>query len=661
MPTGTDIMKNRHPDPRGRQEKKTPESDYGHLQPGAPPPSAFQPPPPPGSGLGSPMPQPSVAGFNVTPNNTNMQSPLFVPDFAQNDSRNLGAMQRSNSMSPNASQTTRVARGGGGAGMGGARIAGGGMGADDPTAGGARVKSVGAAAPLPRAVHAPGTGQALANGVMTPEQAAHQSQMLTQGPQVDQASYDQAQQLFAQLAPNVQAWVVQQVQLAEQQGMDQATALVQIIASLQQQQPQQAPQRAPPQQAPQGFPQQQPFSVGQQGFPPQQAPQQAPPQAHGFPQAPQAPQQGFVVQPTPGAQPQQPTRPSGPPLPGRPGSLYEPGVRAGQPAATGGEFPRRPESGVGNEMRPPVGRGNRVTAGSQAPTTRQSDPATRRGLIVREVEPRITKEQADELRGATSTAPMPAAAPVEPADVEAWVSVFRRPQLTAHQLRALDEQSMPPQATWAYVDAGGIPLDEQALASVPQSRNNMNRGPWPRFTLALQATTKFVAILDDDAIPASKWIENCTQICEEHDVIIAVSGGIYTQDQWDQLYVIGPLNPNEQTTRVDIGRQGWFMRTDTLWKIMQQRPLHQNSVTGWDVHIAAMAQANNIPIVVLPYNVDTAGSVSMPADDEHNLSNALNSTQLRQGVYEAYRHAGWMPGVVEDAQEQQAQEPPQEG
>ncbi len=669
MPTGTDIMKNRHPDPRGKQEKREPESgtplqptDYGQMMPNAVPGVGAAPPASdygqlqPGAPMGSAMPQPSVARISVSPQTAGMESPLFVPDYAQNESRNLGAMSKSNSMSPNASQTTRVARGGGGAGMGGARHAGG-MGVDDPTAARPRVKSVGAAAPIPRAVHAPGTGQALANGAMTPEQAAAQSNMITgvaqpqmADPQADQA-FQQAMAQFEQLPPNLQQWVVQQVQQLEQQGVPQQMGLPQAIMALQQQA--QAPQQAqqPPQQVPQQPMPQQPQQVV---FPPQQAqqPQQAPAQPFsvGQPAAPPA----FQAQPTPGMQPAQApqqARPSGPPLPGRPGSLYEPGVHTGQPAATGGEFPRRPTSGVGNEMRPPVGRGNRVTQGGQAPTTRQSDPATRRGLIVREVESRLTREQADELRGTTAPAPAPTPAALEPADVEAWITVFRRPALTAHQLRALDEQSKPPQATWAYVDHGGIPLDEQALAAVPQSRNNINRGPWPRFMLAMQATTKFVAILDDDVVPGSQWIEQCTKLCEQHDVIISVSGVIYTEDRWDAVYEIGPLNPNEQTARVDAGRQGWFMRTDTLWKLMQSRPLSQNSNTGWDIHIAAMAKAHDIPMIVLPYTAETAGSVVMPADDEHSLSNALNSATLRDTVYRAYRAEGWTPGVVEDAQQ----------
>lgn len=574
-----------------------------------------------------------------------MAGPMFAPPFAQNASRNLQGIPQTPQQSPAAGRTMRIAGGGTQPGMGGARVQGGATGeGTDPTQGGARVKSV-PQPPIPRAGVPQGYAAALATGQITPQQILEQQQAEQAAQQqAEQAAQQQAEAIYQVLLELANRGALQIDEAGaehlafhpEQLPLELQQWLAAYFAGQVQLPPVAAapiPQAAPAAQVPAA-------SVGRMG-----TPLGAPTAPFGAPMTPQA---------VPQARPATPTLPQVAPSVPQPavpaGHVGVPAVHQAQPPSTSGTYPQRPRAGVGQVAGAEIRRGARVR--EEGPRTAQQ----RRGLQVRVVEPKITDGRPAPSPGAdpAAAAAVPQAQRAEtPDDVTVWLTVFRRPQLTRPQVAALENQTIPPAITWAIVNQGGVPLDEEVLGPLPQMRSNQNMGAWIRFFQAATVTrTPYVAILDDDVIPAPRWIEAALELCRQGNdrVVVAAFGATYTEDHPEARYVYG-AGGNEmpqEPTRVDVGVGGWFMSTDLLREIMDRFPSAYNVVTGWDLHVAARAQVLEVPVVVLPVNTDTAGSTTPPVEDESSLSNAGGAEEWRAEVYRAYREAGFVPAVVDE-------------
>lgn len=125
---------------------------------------------------------------------------------------------------------------------------------------------------------------------------------------------------------------------------------------------------------------------------------------------------------------------------------------------------------------------------------------------------------------------------------------------------------------------------------------NTNFGTWGRFTAALNAKTKYIAIIDDDTIPGSKWIENCLNTISKHDGILTARGIIFDQ-MFERSYPspqsykpYGWCNPNPETLRVDMGCQSWFFEKNILRAFWAEMPETNPMNYGEDTHISYVAQ-----------------------------------------------------------------------
>lgn len=271
----------------------------------------------------------------------------------------------------------------------------------------------------------------------------------------------------------------------------------------------------------------------------------------------------------------------------------------------------------------------------------------------------------------------PAASAAERADVTVILTCFERPQMYRQQLDALRNQTMQPAVTMAWVNTGSVPQDERAMSAgeVVVIRSNVNMGPWVRFTMAREARTKYVCILDDDTIPGRGWIQACIERLEqaEADAIeagdeedpgtycIAAAGEVFRSDDPKNRYYIGPQSPRDEEMEVDIGRQGWFFRRDMIQAFLNY-PRQGDGTIGWGLHFAAALQMLGVLTVVLPYEYENkeAWGMLQPASMENSLSSKLQAQAQAQGgksleymraeIYQAYRHVGWAPLVVLDAE-----------
>lgn len=254
-----------------------------------------------------------------------------------------------------------------------------------------------------------------------------------------------------------------------------------------------------------------------------------------------------------------------------------------------------------------------------------------------------------------------ARAQAEAVDLTVFITCYRRPHLLRPQVAALQSSSAQPQAVVAWVNgAGQLQLDESVLDQVATVMSPVNWGAWSRFMFALEATTEYVLILDDDCIPGPEWMKTALEAMKDAPGVYAALGGYFTEDDPASLAVIGPGQPvdgHDGLLPVDVGIGGWLLKREWLWELAQ-RPLARGLTTGWDIHISAVMQANGIPTYVLPYgdeHQDIWGSTLPLQQDGLRTSEA--AAQERATAYTAYRNGGWKLQVEIEADAEAAGQP----
>lgn len=257
----------------------------------------------------------------------------------------------------------------------------------------------------------------------------------------------------------------------------------------------------------------------------------------------------------------------------------------------------------------------------------------------------------------------PSAAPR--ANVTVLLSSFERPQFLRTQVDTILAQTVQPAQMMIWQNPGAVPPDDHTLNGLASViiRSNANLGPWFRFTLALEAPTEYVCILDDDTIPGPQWLEQAMKRLEDAAaegklLCIASAGKIFRSDDATDFVTIGPEYPQPEEKEVDIGQNGWIFHKSLLW-MFAANPVLGDRRIGWDLHLAASLQREDIPTVVLPYPPGDRGSWGMvrQADNETSLSRKLDAMAesggqtaefLRKQLYSMYRDSGWEPQVVRE-------------
>ena len=85
-----------------------------------------------------------------------------------------------------------------------------------------------------------------------------------------------------------------------------------------------------------------------------------------------------------------------------------------------------------------------------------------------------------------------------------------------------------------------------------------------RFTLPLLVDTEYIAILDDDIIPGSKYIENCIRVVTSYNSLCGSMGEIVGSSS--KMHITVP----ERDIQVDYAMQSWVFRREwinALWQV----------------------------------------------------------------------------------------------
>jgi glycosyltransferase involved in cell wall biosynthesis len=201
------------------------------------------------------------------------------------------------------------------------------------------------------------------------------------------------------------------------------------------------------------------------------------------------------------------------------------------------------------------------------------------------------------------------------------MSGFKRPHTLRQQFDAIKNQTYKDIEIilWVNLVDDLTKFDPEVINSCQSIISNTDYGSWGRFSAALNARTKYVCVIDDDTIPGKKWIENCFETIKTHNGILSTRG-VLAHSGHDLTYpapqsytAIGWCNPNETTTRVDMGCHSWFFEKVWLRAFWAEMPDNMPMRYGEDTHLSyAVKRHFGLNTYVPPHpkdNMDLWGSM----------------------------------------------------
>lgn len=178
---------------------------------------------------------------------------------------------------------------------------------------------------------------------------------------------------------------------------------------------------------------------------------------------------------------------------------------------------------------------------------------------------------------------------------------FKRTDYLSNQINSLKNQTIKPNEIFLWNNSSKLINNNDIDLEVFSSKN---LGVWGRFSLALNTSSQYICLIDDDTIPGKKWFENCINsmnskegvygarginFCSKKDYIVVEEKGIY-----------GPCNEIE---RVDIVGHNWFFKRDWLPYFWLEMPeITQSRFVGEDMNLSySLKKYLNLDTFVPPH------------------------------------------------------------
>lgn len=217
---------------------------------------------------------------------------------------------------------------------------------------------------------------------------------------------------------------------------------------------------------------------------------------------------------------------------------------------------------------------------------------------------------------------------------------YKRPHTLKSQLEAIRAQTVQPKEIMFCHNEGGVKFDENLLKDITVIKANVNYGVWARFAYALNASTEYICIFDDDTIPGCKWFENCLDTIKKYNGLLGTSGIRFGSTKSYYPHVKygwnGSGGPNEVTQQVDIVGHSWFFKREWLSYFWSEMPTIENHrVSGEDVHFSYMLQKKGLGVYVPPHPKDNSDLWGSQYDEGVKLGTDYNAISMNQyGVSE---------------------------
>jgi len=170
---------------------------------------------------------------------------------------------------------------------------------------------------------------------------------------------------------------------------------------------------------------------------------------------------------------------------------------------------------------------------------------------------------------------------------------YRRPHTLKEQYEAVINQTVEPYDILLWQNNPcdpSIQFDTSFMEDVKIASNNDNFGVWSRFAFALNSSSDYICMLDDDTIPAEGWFENCLDCMEEQEGLYGSNGVIFNDPNYSSYTQHGWARPNNEIEQVDIVGHSWFFPREYLGAFWREAPIPLSLVCGEDMHFSYSIQ-----------------------------------------------------------------------
>jgi hypothetical protein len=226
------------------------------------------------------------------------------------------------------------------------------------------------------------------------------------------------------------------------------------------------------------------------------------------------------------------------------------------------------------------------------------------------------------------------------ADVTIMINVWKRTHIE-EQLFHLLSQSVYPKEIWVlyyeqHVNVEDtIRLYQKQFPFITIIRSDKNLRYFGRFSIAVNVTTKYTWIIDDDVIPGEQWLANCVEKCEALNSIISCTGRIIPRNnfrperwRWGNSYKHfigdekngGQMNYCEGDTKVDYACNSYFIKSAWMQAFWSIWPVTFSS--GEDIHLSAACSSRlGVGTFVLAQSsIRDSGNIKRPYGWDVNAS-----------------------------------------
>jgi hypothetical protein len=212
-------------------------------------------------------------------------------------------------------------------------------------------------------------------------------------------------------------------------------------------------------------------------------------------------------------------------------------------------------------------------------------------------------------------------------DITVILNAYRRPYNLKMQIEAIRNQTVKPKQIWLWINAhkDNEGFDFKSLDVDRVFHNDFNWKFYGRFAGALLADTEYLALFDDDTVPGSKWLENCTNTMQTHEGILGSAGVILNDIYYVKHDRCGWPTHNSEVTEVDLVGHAWFFKREWLKYLWQEKPTTWDN--GEDIQFAFMAKIHGgIPTYCPPHPPNDKELHGSILGNELGIDNKATST-----------------------------------
>lgn len=229
------------------------------------------------------------------------------------------------------------------------------------------------------------------------------------------------------------------------------------------------------------------------------------------------------------------------------------------------------------------------------------------------------------------------------------LSVVKRLEYFKSQIDAIESQTIDSDIFVIWRNASEYSFSYPSIIYKNESQHFNSL--YGRFYNSLHIKTPYTFIVDDDILPGEKYIERCINFSKEHNdkVVIATYGVNFKSNtsEYTPKERIGPEVFLKEPKKVDMGGQGWFMKTELLQHFLYESIFNEGS--GEDLHYSYCLFKNKVPIYIIDKDVNDSKTwqdltLGKRGEDDQAQWKQTQHLDIRNKVLKHYTTKGWLSG-----------------